>query len=133
LILQDINFCNFVGGAAVELKWLEDLLVLPEERSISRAAERRRVPRPACSRPVRQPEQWLGGELVDRAARPVRARGAGLALKEGVRDLVNRFHALRNRLHESSERASFVARYTLAIARFPALIGGVIAAATQRS
>jgi DNA-binding transcriptional LysR family regulator len=48
----------------MELKWLEDLLALLEEGSISRAAARRHVTQPAYSRRVRQLEQWLGVELA---------------------------------------------------------------------
>ena len=109
----------------MELKWLEDLLVLLEEGSISRAAARRHVTQPAYSRRIRQLEQWLGVELVDRSTKPIRIRGAGLALEDDARDLVNRFYAVRNRVHETTERVTFVAQHTLAISRFPALIRGV--------
>jgi len=106
----------------VELKWLEDLLVLLEEQSISRAAERRHVTQPAYSRRIRQLEEWLGVELVDRSTKPIKLRPAGQALEEPVRDLVNRFYALRNSVHEASERVTFVAQHTLAISRFPAMM-----------
>jgi len=106
----------------VELKWLEDLLVLFEEKSISRAALRRHVTQPAYSRRIRQLEQWLGVELVDRSTKPIKIRNTALALEDEVRDLVNQFYAMRNRVHESSERVTFVAQHTLAISRFPALI-----------
>ncbi len=106
----------------MELKWLEDLLVLFEEKSISRAALRRHVTQPAYSRRIRQLEQWLGVELVDRSTKPIKIRGNALALEDEVRDLVNRFYGLRNRVHESSERVTFVAQHTLAISRFPILI-----------
>lgn len=106
----------------MELKWLEDLLVLLEEKSISRAAQRRHVTQPAYSRRIRQLEQWLGVELVDRSTKPVKIRNTGLALEDGIRDLVNRFYALRNSVHETQERVTFVAQHTLAITVFPALI-----------
>lgn len=109
----------------MELKWLEDLLVLLEEKSISRAAQRRHVTQPAYSRRIRQLEQWLGVELVDRSTKPIKIRATGLALEEGVRDLVNRFYALRNSVHETRERVTFVAQHTLAISIFPALIRDV--------
>jgi DNA-binding transcriptional LysR family regulator len=109
----------------MELKWLEDLLALLEEQSISRAAARRHVTQPAYSRRIRQLEQWLGVELVDRRTKPIRIRGAGLALEEAVRDLVNRIYALRNSVHETTERVTFVAQHTLAISHFPSLIRGV--------
>jgi len=108
--------------SVVELKWLEDLLVLLEEQSISRAAERRHVTQPAYSRRIRQLEAWLGVELVDRSTKPIKIRPAGRALEEVVRDLVNRFYALRNSVHETSERVTFVAQHTLAISRFPAMM-----------
>jgi DNA-binding transcriptional LysR family regulator len=106
----------------MELKWLEDLLVLLEEKSISRAAQRRHVTQPAYSRRIRQLEQWLGVELVDRSTKPIKIRATGLALEAGVRDLVNRFYALRNSVHETRERITFVAQHTLAISVFPALL-----------
>jgi DNA-binding transcriptional LysR family regulator len=109
----------------MELKWLEDLLVLLEEGSISRAAVRRHVTQPAYSRRIRQLEQWLGVELVDRSTKPIRIRRAGLALEDDVRDLVNRFYALRNRVHETADRVTFIAQHTLAISRFPELIRSV--------
>lgn len=109
----------------MELKWLEDLLVLLEEQSISRAAARRHVTQPAFSRRIRQLEQWLGVALVDRSTKPVKIRAAGLALEDGVRDLVNRFYALRNSVHASAEHVTFVAQHTLAMSRFPALIRAV--------
>ena len=106
----------------MELKWLEDLLMLFEEKSISRAALRRHVTQPAYSRRIRQLEQWLGVELVDRSTKPIKIRNTALALEDEVRDLVNQFYAMRNRVHESSERVTFVAQHTLAISRFPVLI-----------
>ena len=117
----------------MELKWLEDLLVLLEEQSISRAAQRRHVTQPAYSRRIRQLEQWLGVELVDRSTKPIKIRSAGLALEDDVRDLVNRFYGLRNSVHETRERVTFVAQHTLAISRFPALIRGVKARLPESS
>ena len=58
----------------MELKWLEDLLVLLEEKSVTRAAARRHVTQPAFSRRIRQLEQWLGVEIVDRSTKPVSFR-----------------------------------------------------------
>lgn len=106
----------------MELKWLEDLLMLLEEQSISHAARRRHVTQPAYSRRIRQLEQWLGVELVDRSCKPIKLRNTALALEDEVRGLVNRFYAMRNNVHESSERVTFVAQHTLAITRFPILI-----------
>ena len=106
----------------MELNWLEDLLVLLEEKSITRAAARRHVTQPAFSRRIRQLEQWLGVEIVDRSTKPVSIRPTGLALEDSVRDLVNRFYSLRNSVHENQDRVTFVAQHTLAISHFPSLI-----------
>ena len=106
----------------MELKWLEDLLVLLEEKSVTRAAARRHVTQPAFSRRIRQLEGWLGVEIVDRSTKPISFRQTGLALEEGVRDIVSRLYALRNSVHESQDQITFVAQHTLAISRFPSLI-----------
>jgi len=106
----------------MELNWLEDLLVLLDEKSITRAAARRHVTQPAFSRRIRQLEEWLGVEIVDRSTKPVSIRKNGLALEGGVRDLVNRIYSLRNSVHESQDRVTFVAQHTLAITHFPSLI-----------
>jgi len=106
----------------MELKWLEDLLVLFEEKSVTRAAARQHVTQPAFSRRIRQLEQWLGVEIVDRSTKPVSFRPTGLALEGGVRDIVSRLYALRNSAHESQDQITFVAQHTLAISCFPSLI-----------
>ena len=106
----------------MELKWLEDLLVLFEEKSVTRAAARQHVTQPAFSRRIRQLEQWLGVEIVNRSTKPISFRQAGLALEGGVRDIVNRLYALRNSVHESQDQITFIAQHTLAISRFPSLI-----------
>jgi len=106
----------------MELKWLEDLLVLLEEKSVTRAAARQHITQPAFSRRIRQLEQWLGVEIVDRSTKPVSFRHTGLALEGGVRDIVSRLYALRNSVHENQDQITFVAQHTLAISRFPSLI-----------
>ncbi len=106
----------------MELKWLEDLLVLLEEKSVTRAARRRHVTQPAFSRRIRQLEHWLGLEIVDRRTKPISILPTGLLLEDGVRDLVNRHYALRNSVHGKPDIFTFVAQHTLAISLFPRLI-----------
>ena len=109
----------------MELKWLEDLLALLEEKSITRAAERRHVTQPAYSRRVKQLEEWLGVELVNRATKPVNIRPIGLAMEADVRDLVNRFYALRNKAHENQNKITFIAQHTLSVSRIPQIIRNI--------
>ena len=109
----------------MDIKWLEDLLVLLEEKSFTRAAARRHVTQPAFSRRIRLLEEWLGVEIIDRGTKPVRILPSGLGLEETTRDLVNRIYALRSNLQASAEnqdRVTFIAQHTLAISMFPGLI-----------
>ncbi|MFT5218580.1 MAG: DNA-binding transcriptional LysR family regulator [Planctomycetota bacterium] len=106
----------------MELKWLEDFIALVEEKSITRAATRRNVTQPAFSRRIRQLEQWLGAEIVDRSIKPIGIRPTGHSLEEGVRDLVNRFYALRNKVHENQDKITFVVQHTLAVSYFPKMM-----------
>jgi len=112
----------------MELKWLEDLVVLLEERSFTRAAARRHVTQPAFSRRIRLLEDWLGVEFADRSTKPVGILPPGIEMEEEVRDLVSRFYALRNFAHtqaESRNRITFVVQHTLAMSCFPRLIRSI--------
>lgn len=109
----------------MDIKWLEDLLVLIEEKSFTRAAVRRHVTQPAFSRRIRMLEEWLGVDIIDRTTKPVQVLPPGIELEEGVRDLVNRLYALRSNLQTDAlnqDRVSFVAQHTLSISLFPSLI-----------
>ncbi|MCP4431718.1 MAG: LysR family transcriptional regulator [Gammaproteobacteria bacterium] len=109
----------------MDIKWLEDLLVLLEEKSFTRAALRRHVTQPAFSRRIRLLEEWLGVDIIDRSTKPVRVLPTGASLEEGIRDLVNRLYSLRSNLQASAlnhDRVSFVVQHTLAISIFPNLI-----------
>ena len=112
----------------MDLKWLEDLVVLLEEKSFTRAAARRHVTQPAFSRRIRLLEDWLGVGFVDRSTKPISILPLGQALDEQVRDLIRRFYALRNMAQtqmETSNGITFVAQHTLAMSRFPGLIRSI--------
>jgi len=106
----------------MELKWLEDFLALIEEKSLTRAAERRHVTQPAYTRRIKQLEEWLGVEIVNRTTKPVHIRPIGLAMEGEVRDLVNGFYALRNKAHENQNKISFIAQHTLSVSRIPQIL-----------
>lgn len=55
----------------MEIKWLEDFLVLATTRSFSRAAEERNTTQSTLSRRIQQLEEWLGVRLIDRSSQPV--------------------------------------------------------------
>ena len=52
----------------MQLKWLEDFIVLAQERSFTRAAELRHVTHPAFGRRIRALEAWAGTPLVERGS-----------------------------------------------------------------
>lgn len=109
----------------MDIKWLEDLLVLLEEKSFTRAALRRHVTQPAFSRRIRMLEEWLGVDIIDRSTKPVGVLPVGKSIEEGVRDLVNRLYSMRSNLQATAlnqDRVSFVVQHTLAISLFPGLI-----------
>lgn len=109
----------------MNIKWLEDLLVLLEEKSFTRAATRRHVTQPAFSRRIRLLEEWLGVDLVDRRTKPIQVLTTGVELEEGVRDLVNRLYTLRSNAQanaDNQQRVTFIVQHTLALSLFPALI-----------
>ncbi|CAN7154803.1 LysR family transcriptional regulator [Acidovorax sp. LjRoot118] len=61
----------------MQLKWLEDFIVLAQERSFTRAAELRHVTHPAFGRRIRALEEWAGTPLVEKGGGPVTLTAAG--------------------------------------------------------
>ena len=61
----------------MEIKWLEDFLVLATTRSFSKAAEERNTTQSTLSRRIQQLEDWLGVRLIDRSSQPVGLTRAG--------------------------------------------------------
>jgi len=61
----------------MQLKWLEDFILLAQERSFTRAAELRHVTHPAFGRRIRALEAWAGTPLIERGGGPVRLTPAG--------------------------------------------------------
>ncbi len=63
----------------MELTWIDDFLALALTRNFTRAADSRCTTQSAYSRRIQRLERWLGTELVDREARPLRLTPAGEA------------------------------------------------------
>ncbi len=79
----------------MEIKWLEDFLMLAEKGSFSRAAESRYVTQSAFSRRIRALETWLGVELFDRSTYPTRLTKAGALFREQAVSLLANVHEIR--------------------------------------
>jgi DNA-binding transcriptional LysR family regulator len=71
-----------------ELRLVRYFVAVAEERNITRAAERLHISQPALSAAVRQLEQQLGVDLLDRSDRVLEITPAGLLLLEQGRDLL---------------------------------------------
>ena len=65
----------------MEHKWLEDLVVLAETRSFSRAALMRNITQPAFSRRIQALEAWMGVDLIVRSSYPPSLTPAGEKLE----------------------------------------------------
>ena len=55
----------------MDLRWLEDVLILLEEGNMTRAANRRNITQPAFSRRIRGFEDWLGTPVLERKVNSV--------------------------------------------------------------
>ena len=69
----------------MQVKWLEDFVLLAQTRSFTRAAELRHVTHPAFGRRIRALEEWAGTPLVERGAGPFALTPAGQSLLEAAR------------------------------------------------
>lgn len=108
----------------MQLKWIEDLLVLERTRSFSRAAELRHITQSALSRRIRSLEDWVGAELVDRNVYPLALTRAGTAFCEAAgqaADLLLESRAvLRREASLPGNAIGIAAGHTLSLAFLPA-------------
>ncbi|MBK0063265.1 MULTISPECIES: LysR substrate-binding domain-containing protein [unclassified Acinetobacter] len=91
---------------SLEIRWIEDLLTLEQERSISKAAERRFVSQSAFTRRIQQLEQALGFPILDRDSRHLEFTDAGqilLATAKSIEDQLQATLALLNNLNKTKE------------------------------
>ena len=84
-----------------ELRLVRYFVAVAEERNITRAAERLHISQPALSAAVRQLEQQLGVDLLDRSDRVLGVTPAGTLLLEEGRALL----ASADRVFEAGARA----------------------------
>jgi DNA-binding transcriptional LysR family regulator len=87
-------------GAHMDLKWIEDFMLLAQTRSFSRTAEERGITQPALSRRIKSLEAWVGTELVDRSVYPARLTSAGKYFQEQGSDFLRHLFDTRALLRE---------------------------------
>lgn len=114
----------------MENKWLEDLVVLAETRSFSRAAMMRNITQPAFSRRIQALEAWMGVDLIVRSSYPPSLTPAGENFYAQAKDLMVRIGALRSSETDPSEDAQEAVRiaipHTLSLTFFPGWLTSLI-------
>lgn len=107
----------------MEHKWLEDLVVLAETRSFSRAALMRNITQPAFSRRIQALEAWMGVDLIVRSTYPPSLTPAGESFYAQAKDLMDRIGALRSSqtsdLEDAQEEVRIALPHTLSLNFFP--------------
>lgn len=109
----------------MKIEWIEDFLALIEAGTFSQAAERRHVTQPAFSRRIRQLEEWLGVELIDRHSPRLALTAHAQAYEATMRDWLARLYAMRSRIRADAlhgPRAILTTQHTLTVSYLPRLL-----------
>lgn len=85
----------------MDIKWLEDYLMLCELRNFSRAAEARHITQPAFGRHIRALEAAVGQQLVDRSTHPLSLTPAGRQFRTLARNLTEQMSEGLARLQQT--------------------------------
>ena len=103
----------------MQIKWIEDFLMLTDTHAFSKAAERRNVSQPTFSRHIQSLEEWLGVELIDRRSQGVQLTAAGRIFRGFASDLLRRTYDMRNVLRGQSpgsiETVNFAVTHSLTL------------------
>ncbi|MCV6587354.1 MAG: LysR substrate-binding domain-containing protein [Marinibacterium sp.] len=91
------------------MSWFEDVLVLLEERNMTRAAARRNITQPAFSRRIRSFEDWLGVRVLDRQANRIDISPALAQNESEIRALMSRLRELRTKIAQFDPKGSTIA------------------------
>lgn len=109
----------------MKIEWIEDFLALIDAGTFSQAAELRHVTQPAFSRRIRQLEEWLGVELIDRHSARLVLTPHAQAYEAPMRDWLARLYAMRSRIRADAEhgpRAVLTTQHTLTVSYLPRLL-----------
>jgi DNA-binding transcriptional LysR family regulator len=88
----------------VQIKWLEDFLMLAQTRSFTRSAELRHVTHPAFGRRIKALETWAGTPLIDRDSHPLELTVAGQALVDAAESTMHGLQGIRESLQLAAGR-----------------------------
>ena len=117
----------------MEINWLKDFLTIAEERSFSRAAERRAITQSAFSRRIRALEEWVGVPLLDRSTHKVQLTPSGERFRPAVVEALQQLSTGREDALGAANGAlrslHFAATHALAMTFFPTWLRGMEALA----
>lgn len=82
----------------MDLRWLDDVLVLLEEENMTRAAERQNITQPAFSRRVKNFEDWVGETLLERGKNSINVKASLKENEPEIRALVERVAHLKSQI-----------------------------------
>ncbi len=101
----------------MEIRWLEDFIVLEKTRHFSRAAIEQNVTQPTFSRRIKLLEQEVGVTLIDRNSLPLSLTPAGEIFLGAAKKIVQTAQETKRRCHEVREtelnRLSFATTQSL--------------------
>lgn len=109
----------------MKIEWIEDLLVLAQAGTFSRAANMRNLTQPAFSRRIQMLENWLQVKLVNRDTNPLELTAAAQRHLDDFRRVLADLNQLRSRIQAQSSDATRVVlatQHSLTIAHLPPLL-----------
>lgn len=109
----------------MDFRWFKGLSALAQTGNFSRAAELSNISQPAFSRRIKALEEWVGTQLVDRSAYPVRLTPAGAQILEAGQQAIERIEFeisnVRDALAEPDRYVvRFAAQHSISWRFFPA-------------
>ncbi|MBQ6593324.1 MAG: LysR family transcriptional regulator [Solobacterium sp.] len=110
----------------MNIKQAEYLLVLKEEGSITAAARRLYISQPALSQTIRQMEDDLGVQIIDRSTTPYRFTEAGTACLSAAEELLDLHDHLYNRLKRIRDNQEGTLRLGISVQRSMQILPSVL-------
>ena len=90
----------------MDMRWFDDVLVLLEEKNMTRAAERRNITQPAFSRRIRSFEDWLGIDILVRKKNSIDINPALTQNEDEIRLFVAQLNELKLKIAHHDPAAS---------------------------
>lgn len=110
----------------MRLEWIEDLLAVMDNRSLSRAAQERFLTQPAFSRRIRSIENYVGVELLDRTRKPVQLKKSIVDQRQKMQELASGLRQLamefNRRDRDSQNRIVIASQHAITTSIAPSLV-----------